>query len=669
MTTRIILSFVFLSISFSSLLAQEKWFPISSQEIQSKAPQVDQDADAEVIFWEVRVEDRIVERVGFVCEINHYLRIKILTDKGREDNATVKLGYGKIESLDSEIEIKDIEARTIQPSGKILELGRNDIFETDLITSNDVKLKAKGFAFPGIEKGSVIEYKWTELRKDFINFYVSHPLSKEIPVRRVKYYLKPVNARGFDYGTRIHTFNERSSLKAEPNGFYSIEFRDIPAFRTESFMPPERTVRPWILVYYVDDNSDRNITPDDYWRNHAKQVSETHKELINPKKEVIKKAKEIVVGAAADEERVRRIFEFCQNKIVNVDDDAAGFTSEQRAKLKPNKKESDILKNMRGNFAEITHIFVALVNAVGIKSRMASVSLRTNPSFKKELLNTYTMTAEMPAVFLDGNWRYFEPAIKHLPFGMMRWSREGQKTLLLDDQSIVWGVTPISKPEQNKINTEFELELTDDLEFAGTMRLTLTGHRAETVRESIDALNQDERKQYFESLLNRNIMGKVEVQTIEISGMDAASNPLVIEMRIGLKEYGEVTGRRFFMNPNIYESKLENTFGTNIRKNDLFYPFGWERNTKLRLKYPAKYSLESSDPPASVRDNRGIGTYDATRRVYESERVFEYEKKNSFGNNEYLEFGSSGFAPIKQLFDGFHDADQRAIAFVKAAEQ
>src|SRR5438552_1556365 len=54
-------NFVFLLITFlmcaASALQAEAWLPVTPEEFALKAPRVDKNADAEALFWDVRVTD------------------------------------------------------------------------------------------------------------------------------------------------------------------------------------------------------------------------------------------------------------------------------------------------------------------------------------------------------------------------------------------------------------------------------------------------------------------------------------------------------------------------------------------------------------------------------------------------------------------------------------
>jgi hypothetical protein len=93
------------------------WRPVDPAELSLKAPVVEKDADAEALFWEVHIDDTL-EGVVF----NHYIRIKIFTERGREDQSKIDIPFGKFSRKGHNVAIKDIAARTIKPDGSIVEL-------------------------------------------------------------------------------------------------------------------------------------------------------------------------------------------------------------------------------------------------------------------------------------------------------------------------------------------------------------------------------------------------------------------------------------------------------------------------------------------------------------------------------------------------------------------
>src|SRR4029078_6681223 len=164
----------------------------------------------------------------------HYVRIKIFTERGRDQYSKIDIPYL------SGIKIKDVAARTIKPDGSIVELLKDDIIEKTVVKVSGLKLRTKTFAFPGIEPGAIIEYKWKEVRSNSSANNLRLQFQRDIPVQSITYHLKPAGSTVVD----VRPFNmDRPKFEKEKNGFEVATVTNTPAFREEPMMPPEDSVR------------------------------------------------------------------------------------------------------------------------------------------------------------------------------------------------------------------------------------------------------------------------------------------------------------------------------------------------------------------------------------------------------------------------------------------
>src|SRR5262249_25681379 len=136
--------------------------------------------------------------------------------------------------------IKDIAARVIKADGSIVELKKEDIFERTIVKASGIKVKAKSFALPAIEAGSIIEYRWREVIPGGSADRLRIQFQREIPVANVSYYLKPYQ------GMRYLPFRlgEGKFIK-DKDGFYKFTASNMPGFREEPKAPPEDELRSW----------------------------------------------------------------------------------------------------------------------------------------------------------------------------------------------------------------------------------------------------------------------------------------------------------------------------------------------------------------------------------------------------------------------------------------
>src|SRR5262245_44198754 len=131
--TQVLRLIVAMPLAISTAVAAD-WRPVDPTELAQKTPKVDAGADAEAIFWDVRLEDRFTGN-DFSLALNHYIRIKIFTERGKEQYATVEIPrVGKRSIL-------DVAARTIKADGSIIDLKRDAIFDRELVKTKGLKVR------------------------------------------------------------------------------------------------------------------------------------------------------------------------------------------------------------------------------------------------------------------------------------------------------------------------------------------------------------------------------------------------------------------------------------------------------------------------------------------------------------------------------------------------
>ncbi len=129
--------------SFANAQMATQWRPVTPAELEIKTPKVEPGADAEAIFWEIRLDDKKSDKLSY----NHYVRVKIFTERGRERFAKMDIPFVKGKKIEG------VAARVVRPDGSSVDLKPADIFEREIAKAGKAKILAKSFAVPGIEPG------------------------------------------------------------------------------------------------------------------------------------------------------------------------------------------------------------------------------------------------------------------------------------------------------------------------------------------------------------------------------------------------------------------------------------------------------------------------------------------------------------------------------------
>jgi len=638
------------------VFAGDDWRPVDPADLALKAPVVDKDADAEAIFWEVRLSDEMEGGTPRTV-LRHYVRIKVFSERGRESQSKIDIPFL------SNWKIQDIAARTIKPDGSIVELKKEDILERTIEKLSGVKIKAKSFAMPGVEPGAIIEYRWKELRNDRLANYIRLYFQRDVPVQLVKYYIKPLSLPGFEYGMRAQTFNGAASpFTKEKDGFYSVSMTNVPAFHEEPRMPPEDAVRPWMLIFYSEDTK---LEGEKYWQDYGKRTYEANKSLMKVNDEVKMVSAATIAGASTPEEKLEKLFEYCRSKIKNINDDASGLTAEDRAKLKENKSPADTLKRGMGTGTDIDMLFASLAIAAGFDARMVRLSDRSDTFFDKAFPDDYFLQTYDIAVKVGDGWRFYDPASTYVPLGMLRWQEEAQEALLSDPKQPIWLQTPLSPPEKSKVKRTATLTLSDDGTLEGDAQIEYYGHLGVFRKEWDDDDSPAQREETLRDSVKKQ-MSTADVSAIKIENVTDPIKPYTYHYHIRVPGYAQRTGKRLFLQPEFFQRGIGPLFSGSERKYPVYFDYPWSEEDSVTIELPAGFTLDNADSPAPF--NAGpTSDYKPSMGVTKDGHTMVYKRNFFFGGGGSIVFPVGSYAALKKYFDAVHQSDNHTVTLKQAA--
>lgn len=639
-------------------LAQDKdWRPVTPDELASKKGAVDADADAEAIFWEIRIDDSSEDELA----LKHYVRVKIYNERGREKYSKFDVEFMK------GIKIKDLAARVTRPDGSSIEIQKSDIFEREIIKANGLKIKAKSFAVPNIEPGVIIEYKYKEVISEADAIGMRLPFQRDIPIQKLAYYYRPWNKREPEF--QPYNLTDTQFVK-DKDGYWLASRTDVPALKLEPRMPPEDSVQAWGLITHARLNfvstsdSSFTITIKDssnaglYWNAVGTERAASLKFLFKENKDIQKAATDVTAGATTPEEKLKKLYAFCQTQIANTTFDPS-ITDEQRAKLPKIKELSDILKRKSAPAWAIDSLFGAMTNASGFETRVAYTGDRSKMLMTPELTNEHLLHAAGIAVKVDNVWKYFKPGYKFLPYGQIPWTEE-EWALLVGEKRYDWKRNPPTNYATSVTKRNGKFTLLEDGTLEGTVEMELNGQPALLYRWD----NYDETQAKIEENLVADVKRRIstaEVTNASIENLSDSTKPLIQKYTIRVPNYAQKTGKRLFLQPGFFEYGEEALFSSNTRKNDIFFQYPWSEEDKIEISYPKNFEPDNADAPGLVSDPRKIGMLEIKMGVARVPHVLTYSRHFHFGGEGFILFDATMYTPLKGLFDAFHTADSHTL--------
>ncbi|MDQ3801725.1 MAG: DUF3857 domain-containing protein [Acidobacteriota bacterium] len=627
-----------------SASAQQGWRPVTPQELAQKVSVVEPDADAEAIFWEVRVDDTS-SPTDLIMK--HYVRVKIFNERGREKYSKIDVPFIK------GTKIKDLMARVIKPDGSTVDLNKTDVFEREIVKVDKVKVKAKSFAVPNIEPGVIVEYRYQELIKNSWASNMRMFFQHDIPIQNITYYFRPAN------NTKYLTFNMSDNrFVKDKDGFYRATLENVPAIKQEPYMPPTDEVRSWLLVYYWQDLND---TSSDFWAKAGAVIAKAFdiKDTLKPGKDLKAAAAEITAGATTPDVQLARLYEFCRKRVKNITFDTT-LTDEQKEEIKPSKSASDTYKKLQGTEGDINELFASLATALGFEARLAFSGDRSEKFFDPKLAHVSFIHFSSVAVKVNGQWKYYDPGNLFVPNGMLAWNEENTAVLLLGYKDYVTTEIPLSDTDKTLAKRTAKLRLSEDGTLEGTVKVEHTGHSAYLTRMDYYKKSAAEREEALKSEIKTRI-STAEISEIGIENLMDAEKPLVFQYKIRVPNYAQKTGKRIFLQPGFFEYGTNPLFSSATRKHDIYFHYPWSEQDAIEIRYPKTFDLDSADTPGTLGDPQRITLLDINMKADRANAVMLYERKFHFGGKGQILFQPASYQPLKGLFDAFHKADSHTI--------
>ncbi len=653
-----ILLFIFTAGVYAQKAAE--WRPIAPADLQATKPVVEPDADAEALIWETRVDDsddsKLVRK--------NYVRLKIFTERGREKFAKVDIPFIKGMS-----KIKDIAARVVKPDGTAIVLAEKDIFEREIVRANGVKIRAKSFAVPNIEPGVIVEYQYRETddESSFIGgrFY----LQKDVPVRELVYYYKPYS--GKEPTTQLYNATGQGFVKDE-RGYYRLSRTNVPAFKEERYMPPDDMVKPYLTLLDVSyagfGTSGGDIArliqdrsnPTKYWGAIASMRALVVMEWHSNADDVKKFTESLIAGATKPEDKLRRIYDFCQ-KLRNVSYDLSVTDEQMKSIVKQRPK--DLVKigpTASARAGQINGLFATMAIAAGFDARAVYSSRRDEVYFEMKMTDSDLISFAGVAVDLGGDFKVFNPGIKYAQFGQLPWYRENAPALVVSEKQNGWLLLPMSSNDKNLTKRTAKLTLDENGTLEGTLSIELHGQEALTYRLA----NWDDEPAKREQNLKDAILARMsnaEISKISIENFDDKDQPVIQSFTLKVPNYAQKTGKRMFFQPGIFEYGSPAKFASATRQYDVAFTYPWSEKDEIELTFPSTYEIDNGEAPGGAdageisKDVITIGTDRASSMI-------KYSRNFYFGNAANLVFNKSAYPAVKELWDMIQKSDTATLS-------
>ena len=525
---------------------------VTQHELTMTAYDKDTDAEAVVLYEIGNTSFHGNDNSGyFEMYMEKRIKIKILKQAGIKYSEFEIPYYQEGYKLE---EIKNLEAVTYNyEDGRLskTELDKKNVFE-EKINNN---WSCKKFAMPNVKEGSIIEVSYTIVSPYLFNIR-EWEFQKKIPVVYSRFRLEAIpyyvytyimtGARQFDeytHGIVPNSTVQWGSLKYQLYEYY-MGMKDIPTFRDEEFITSEKDYMIRLnfqlsKIYYTQGGSKEIMSTWPALCNDFLKEDSFGKYISAATKEAKKILPSLDLAGKTPEDQIKIITDYVKSNYSwngNVTKFASG-------------KVSDLLKQKRGNSAELNLFLAGMLSAANIKAQPVLLSTRKHGMVSlshpfQQFLNYVIVQAHTGEknVLIDAT----EPMLLYneLPERCIN-----VKGLVVEKNSEQW--IDIVQDDLALTEKEFDLKFNDEL--------TVLTSEIKYNAYSYDAYNyrttySGESKNLYDFFVKKSVEPKGDIDVENYTELD---KPFVISFKT---ESASEKADKLFIAPFLNQSQTDNLF-------------------------------------------------------------------------------------------------------------
>jgi transglutaminase-like putative cysteine protease len=554
-----------------------------------------------------------------------YARIKILTEKGKEEYSDIEIPYEAGVS-----DIRAVEGRTIHADGTIVPFTGKP-YSKELVKAGDVKIMEKVFSMPDVQVGSILEYRWELAYDDGRTIPPNWLIQQPIYVHQAHFHFVPFDMSGSrtvmvtdslgktNPANRLLYYHELppgAEVKEGLNGF-DLAVNDIPPLPEEEYSPPLSSFSYRVIFYYSPA-----YTGEEYWKEEGKVWSKDVDRFANPSDVIRQAVAQIVAPTDTEDQKLQKIY----NAVMQIEN--TRFTREHSAAENKAaglrvKTAADIWTQKRGSDDEITRLFISMARAVGLKAYAMIVTERNRNLLNPYVLDWDQFEDEIAIVTVGGKERAFDPGQRYCEYGKLHWMHTQVVGVRQSDRGPEMAVTPKASYSDNAVGRIAELELGPDGSLKGVVRISMSGEEALRWRQEALRSDEAETKRDFENELQSRVADGVHVKMNHFLGLSDPASAFMAVVDVS-GNMGTATGKRVFLPADFFETNVKLPFSGQKRESavDLHYPYLAQDHITITL--PPGMSVQSVPPALDIPFPKNAEykvSYTAKDNTYEMVRL------------------------------------------------
>jgi hypothetical protein len=577
-----------------------------------------------------------------------YFRIKIL-NKNAFDLATINLVTYKKEN------IQNIRAKTYNISNfeamEIDDLQEKDIFKKERNENYD----EISFTLPNIKEGSIIEYSYS----------VISPYSKiedwkfQSNIPKIKSEFDAAILGNYRYNIRLVGFAKLDKNEGDIKkncvdipgldmgacAIVSFGMDTIAAFKEESYMTSRKNFESK-MVFDLKSYIDREGLETKYtttWKAAEKNLKNNFLDNQISKRSFFKRnIPENILAIENTLERAKKVYTYIQ-KYYNWNGMYWNGGSDIRVR--------EAFEEKSGSVADLNLSLYNALNAAEIQTYAVMLSTRANGLPSKLYPVTSDFNYMLVKAVIDGKEYFLDATNKFTAFGQVPESCLNGEARVLDfDEVGYW--QEITQIQKTNSSTKVQLQLNENNDFEGKIRITRTGYAALDKRESIALLTKEA---YLENLEGKN--DYLLIDTYDHQNLHDSNKGLIENFNIRLEnDVLSSNSNTLRINPFILGRSKENPFKLKERNYPVDFGYPQTITNHINISIPEGYTVSKLPERLAITlPNKG-GMYLLDIK-HEGQKIVLFSK---FKINKSI-FSSTEYYYLKEFYKQIIEAENNFI--------
>ena len=558
-----------------------RWGKVSDREWRITRCEFDTSASALVLFDQGAVQFSFSSGVI----LRRHIRIKILSAKGM-DEADVSLPFYAKDRLQS---ITDVDAQTINPDpagkGTVQKVTSSQIFEVD----HAENWREKKFGFPSVRVGSVLEYRYTIIKKS-ITFLEDWTFERHLPVAYSQFtasipedleyrFLMTGNRllEKYHQSTNTWSLENLPSLKPEPYVANPLDYANKVQFQLAGYNRRKDGVTGGIEYVNTMTSWEKLATEcleDDNYTRYLNRRG-VARDLL---------AKAFPAGLSGDAlSKARQVYQYVQSS-VRWNGHHDWYTGSG-----PN----ELLEKREGGSGEINLLLTLLLREAGLTADPVLISTKEHGVVHRVYPFLLQFNHLLANVRIGEKDHLLDATDPFRPFDQLAEADLVEAGYLLSKDAPRW--INVSAAPDSKQSVFIEADLSDPAQPKHKVNVRYSGYLALKQRKAY----ADQGKEAFVKSLQASQTPDLEVTGFTLANADSLDQLLVLNYTLTPEERTESTTDLIYLKPVSASGFTENPFRNEARFLPVEFDYPHSYHLTMSLKIPAGYGVQ--ELPANLR--------------------------------------------------------------------